>query len=573
MPFFAELKRRNVFRVAAAYVVTAWLALQVVATVAPMLGLTESAQRLVLISIVIGFPVAVVLAWIYELGPHGLQKDSGADTKDFGRKIDLVIIGVLAVALIMSIVTRPSIDDHVDSSVAVLPFTNMSGDASNAPFAAGIHDDLLTHLSRIKSIRTVSRTSMLKYANTIMSTPEIATELRVATILEGGVQRSGNRLRINVQLIRADRDEHLWAETYDRELNATNVFEIQSEIARAIAKALRATLTVHDERRLGAVPTRNIDALDRYFIGRQLLEQRTRESLEAAIQYFEQVTEIDPNFALAWSGLADAYMLMPEYSSSVDRVFIDDQARTAIHKALKLNPDLPEVKASQAWYELRFYKWDEAESIFREALESYPDNVNVLHWTSHVLSFQGRFDEALIHARHALEVEPDSKMMRTNLAYILTDAGLFDEALMIAQQVRVEHPAYFTLRRNQFLHTLRAGLPRDAAETYVAFVEAMGADPSAAQEIGSMFIAYHEQGVVGVLTDDLIARAQLGSEDLAQVLAAVGDAEGTLAALQAALPEHSGSRSVFSMKINPLYDFIRDDPRFQAMLVEIGLAD
>jgi TolB-like protein/Tfp pilus assembly protein PilF len=573
MSFFAELKRRNVFRVAAAYIVSAWLVIQVVATVVPMLELPVSLQRLTLIALIIGFPVAVILAWIYELGPHGLQKDSGVTAAGFGRKTDFVIIGVLVVALILSLLTRPSIDDHVDSSIAVLPFANMSGDPRNDPFAAGIHDDLLTQLSRIRSIRTVSRTSTLQYAGTTKPIPEIAAEQNVATILEGGVQRSGDRLRINVQLIRADRDEHLWAETYDRELSASNVFEIQSEIARAIAEALRATLSEDDERRLAFVPTNNIDALDRYFVGRQLLEKRTVESLQAAIEYFRQVTELDPDFALGWSGLADAYMLMPEYSSTADREIVGREASAAIDRALSLDPNLPEVKASRAWYKLRLYKWEEAEAIFREALEIYPDNVNALHWMSHVLSFQGRFDEALVYARHALTVEPDSRMMHTNLAYILTDARRFDEAFELVQQMRREHPAYTVLRRNHFLHQLRAGMPAAAADTYVGFVEAAGGDPVAARQIGDMFIAWSERGQAGNISGDLIERAQLGSEDLAQVLAAVGDAEGAIQALQVALPEHSGSRSVFSMKINPLYDFFRNDPRFREMLVAAGLAD
>lgn len=547
--------------------------MQVVATVAPILDFPDTLQEDLLLLLVVGFPVALILAWIYELGPDGLQKDSGATAPGFGRKIDFFIIGILAVALLMAIITRPDVDGHVDSSVAVLPFTNMSGDAENDPFTTGIHDDLLTHLSRIGSIRTLSRTSMLKYADTTLSVPEIAAELDVATILEGGVQRSGNRIRINAQLIRADRDEHLWAETYDRELTASNVFEIQSDIARAIADALRVTLTEDDEQRLEVVPTQNIDALETYFVGRQLLEDRTRVSLHAAVEYFEKVVELDPAFALGWSGVADAYMLLPEYSSTVDRNLVEDKARAALQVALALDPDLPEVRASQAWYELRFYDWDGAEKIFRDALAVSPDNVNVLHWMSHVLAFQGQFEEALEHARHAVEVDRDSRVMNTNLVYILVDAGRFDEALDISKVMSQSHPEYVVLRHNLFLHELRAGLHFEAAETYVGYASAIGADPSAAREIGDMFIAYAERGKVGNVTEDLIARAQLGSEDLAQVLAFVGDGEGTIRALQAAIPEHSGSRSVFSMKINPAYDFIRDDPRFQAMLVEVGLGN
>jgi TolB-like protein/Tfp pilus assembly protein PilF len=573
MSFLSELQRRNVVRVAAAYVVTSWLIIQVVATIGDIFELPNALQQLALLVLGVGFVVAVVLAWIYEFGPGGLQKDTGTAAAGFGRKTDFVIIGVLVVALVMSLITRPSADDHVDSSVAVLPFTNMSGDAANDPFTAGIHDDLLTHLSRIRSVRTISRTSVLQYAGTTKSIPEIASELNVATILEGGVQRAGDRLRINVQLIRADRDEHLWAETFNRELTANNVFEIQSGIARAIADALRATLTEDDERRLMAVPTRNIDALDRYFIGRQLLEQRTRDSLGAAISYFEQVVELDPEFALGWSGLADAYMLMPEYSSSFDRGVVEQEAKAAIDRALALGPDLPEVLASHGWYELRHYRWESAEAIYRKALDEHPDNINALHWMSHVLSFRGQFGEALRYARHAVEVEPRSAMMRTNLSYILTDAGQHEEALRIARQLQAELPDYFAQRRNQFLHELRAGLPRDAAETFVEFTTRIGADPAAAEQIGAMFVAWADRGEVGDITAELIDRAQLGTEDLAQIFAAVGDGEGAIAALQTALPEHSGSRSIFSMKINPLYDFFRDDRRFQAMLDEAGLAD
>jgi TolB-like protein len=562
------------------YLAVAWLVLQVVATVAPILELPSAFERGVLLLLIAGFPVALVVAWAYELTPDGVRPDRGeAKPAARGRRpIDYVIVTTLSIALAYFVADKfrwsiPHDAVALETSVAVLPFTNLTQDEDNDPFTNGIHDDLLTHLSRISSLRTTSRTSVLQYEGTTKTIPEIAEELGVATVLEAGVQRVGDRVRINAQLIDAAADEHIWAEQFDRELTAANVFEIQSEIATAIAAALQATLTPDEEARLLRIPTKSIDALDRYFIGRQLLEQRTLDSIEAAVRYFEQVTKLDANFALGWSGLADAYMLMPEYSSSIDREFVEQQARAAIGTALELNSDLPEVRASQAWYELRFYNWDEAEAIFRAALDVYPDNINVLHWLSHVLAFQGRFDEALEHARHAGAVEPDSRMIRTNLVYILVDAGQFVEAFEIADALRKSSPEFVVLRHNYFLHELRAGMPTAAADTYVGYVTAIGADPSAAREIGSMFIAYAEHGEVGTVTDDLIDRAQLGSEDLAQVLAAVGDREGTIAALRAAIPEHSASRSVFSMKINPLYDFVRDDPRFQAMLVEVGLSE
>ena len=560
------------------YLAVAWLLLQVVATVAPILESPDWVQRFALLLLVVGFPVALILAWAYELMPDGVRQDSGAERPaGSGRRpIDYLIVATLGIALAYFIGDKffwsaSLTPTRIEASVAVLPFTNLTQEARNDPFTNGIHDDLLTHLSRIASLKTTSRTSVLQYKGSTKTIPEIAAELGVATVLDAGVQRVGDRVRINAQLIDAVADEHLWAEQYDRELTAANVFEIQSEIAKAIADQLQATLTPEEQQRLDHVPTQNIEALDAYFIGRTLLEERTVDSLEAGIQYFEAVVELDPDFALGWSGLADAYMLLPEYSSSANRQLVEDRARAAVERALEINPDIPEVQATHAWYELRFYDWDGSEKIFRDALAVAPDNVNVLHWLSHVLSFQGRFDEALLHARHAVAVEPASNMLRTNLAYILVDAGQFDEALRIGRGMYETHPDYMVQRRNLFLHELRASRTIEAADTYVSYVAALGADLIAARQIGDMFIAYAERGEVGDVTEELIARTQLGSEDLAQVLAFVGDGEGAIRALQAAIPEHSGSRSVFSMKINPAYDFIRGDPRFQAMLIEVGL--
>jgi len=562
------------------YLAVAWLVLQVVATVAPILELPGVFERAVLLLLVAGFPIALIIAWAYELTPDGVRPDTGAvkPTAQGRRPVDYVIVATLSIALAYFVADKflwSGPDDAVvlEASVAVLPFANLTRDEENDPFTNGIHDDLLTHLSRIASLKTTSRTSVLQYEDTTKTIPEIAAELGVATVLEAGVQRVGDRVRINAQLINAASDEHLWAEQYDRELTAANVFEIQSEIATAIADALQAALTSDEEERLRRIPTRSIDALDTYFVGRQLMEERTRASLLAAVEYFEKVVELDPSFALGWSGMADAYMLLPEYSSTIDRDLVESKARAALQAALALEPDLPEVRASQAWYELRFYDWDRAEKIFRDALAVAPDNVNVLHWLSHVLAFQGRFDEALERARHAVEVDPGSRMMRTNLVYILVDAGQFEEAFEVANALRESYPEFVVLRHNYFLHELRAGQPAAGAQAYVRYVTAIGADPAAAREIGEMFIAYAERGEVGNVTDDLIAHAELGSEDLAQILAFVGDGEGAIRALQVAIPEHSASRSVFSMKINPAYDFIRDDPRFQAMLVEVGLAD
>jgi len=523
--------------------------------------------------------VVVVLAWLLELTPSGLKRDTGTElpSTPTRRVLDNIIIVTLAAAVVYFIADKfvfgdAASDRRISPSVAVLPFTNMTQDESNEPFILGIHDDVLTHLSRIKSVRTVSRTSVLQYRGTTKTVPEIAAELDVATILEGGIQRSGDRIRINVQLIDAAIDEHIWAETYDRELTATSIFEIQSEIATSIAGELRAALTPEELQRLGEIPTQSIDALDTYFVGKQLLEERTRESLTVALDYFERTVELDPDFALGWSGLADAAMLLPEYSASADREALRLQSDQAVARAMAIDADLPFVSSTVAWSKLiRDYDWAGAERTFRNALLIQEDNTNVLHWLSHTLSWQGRHEEALKLARRAVDIEPQSQLMLMNLAYILVDARQYDEALEIARRAGNLDPGYTALRRNLYLHELRAGRPADGAASFVTYTTVIGGDPAAAREIGEMTIAYSRDGTVGNVTTELINRSLLGSEDIAQVLAFVGDSEGTLHALQQAADERSGSRSVLSMKINPAYDFVRDDPRFVALLEQIGL--
>lgn len=211
---------------------------------------------------------------------------------------------------------------------------------------SGIPADLLTQIAQIKSVRTTSRTTVLKYRDSNKTIPEIARELGVAAIVEGGVQRAGNSIRVNVQLIDAAADRPLWTQVFDRDLTAASVFEFQSQIARAIARQLQANLSPEDHRRLSAVPTQDIAALDAYFVGKRLLEERTRESLALAAEYFENAVMLDPAFTLGWSGLADAYMLLPEYSYNVDRNMTKRKSRDALLHALELDPSLPEVRSS-----------------------------------------------------------------------------------------------------------------------------------------------------------------------------------------------------------------------------------
>ncbi|MEE8464723.1 MAG: tetratricopeptide repeat protein, partial [Gammaproteobacteria bacterium] len=324
--------------------------------------------------------------------------------------------------------------------------------------------------------------------------------------------------------------------------------------------------------RLARVPTESLAALDAYFLGKQLLERRTRESLMAAVEYFEQVIEFDPDFALGYSGLADAYMLLPEYDENLDLDMVKQKSIAAVNRALELDPNIPEVLASMAWnLTIHEYKWDEAEKVMRRALEIEPNNINALHWMSHILSWQGRKKEGLRYAERAVEVDPLSSLMGMNLSYILVDNSRFDEASKLAREVWEKDPNLSEAMGNLWLSLLRGGRVEEAVEAMQIWAVATHRDQDAIRRLGQLFLEYQETGGAMELPADLLERGGFGLEDIGQVYAFVQDTENTLIALDHAVEEKSGSRSVLSMKVNPLYDFIRDDPRFVDLMARAGL--
>jgi len=586
LSFFKELKSRNVFKVGIAYVVVAWIIIQIADVLAPQLNLPEWTARMISFIVLLGFPVSLVMAWALELTPQGVVKAGGSDVPIY------ILAAVLAAISLYwyfgkeaESVTESSSETaqaevkEVEAvvptgrpSIAVIPFENMSMDEANEPFTVGIHDDLLTQLSKIRSLKTISRTSVLRYRGSDKPIPEIARELGVTSVVEGGVQRIGDNVRINVQLIDAVSDEHLWAETYDRELSAANIFAIQSEIASSIANALQATLTQDDEHRLNTAPTDNLEALEAYFTGKQLADQRSDEAIRSAIQEFERAISLDPDFALAHAGLGYAWLLIPEYSATVDRRLSRDSSKAAIARALELDPELSAGLAFMGWSKMvHEYDWRAAERLLRKALVNQASNSDAMHWMSHVLSWQGRHDEAINFARQAVEVNPYSPLMTLNLAYILMDDGHFEESARyrsISLQLR---PNYTELSRSTWLTFMRAGEFDRATEALVTWAEGTGRDVDEARQLGRILEHSNKTGEMAQFPAELLANLSLGTENLGQVYAAGGDAESAIAEIRIALDERAGSRSVLSMKINPLYDFIRDDPRFIEMLKEANL--
>src|SRR5512132_2031131 len=316
---FTELKRRNVYRAAVAYGVVAWFLTQLTTQVFPFFEIPNSAVRFVVIALAVGFPIAMLLAWVYEFTPEGVVRTETLDPvqaksaqRATGRILDFVIIGVLLMVIAMLVVGRLPFYRQTgelipQKSVAVLPFENLSGDPDNAYFADGIQEEILTRLAGIADLKVISRSSTQEYQSKPRNLREIAKQLGVANILEGGVQKAGDQVRVNVQLVNAQTDFHLWAETYDRKL--TDIFGVESEIAKGIAESLQAKLTGREEQALAVRPTNNPEAYDAYLRG-LAFEARSGYSndiLRKAISFFERAVQLDPNFALAWARLSGAH--------------------------------------------------------------------------------------------------------------------------------------------------------------------------------------------------------------------------------------------------------------------------
>ena len=428
MSLYIELKRRNVIRVAIAYAIVAWLLIEISATTFPMLRLPEWTATFVTVLLIIGFPLALIFAWAYELTPEGVKRDTG--------------VGAASPLQPRAAKSGTALSSDL-KSIAVLPFENMSREEANEPFTIGLHDDLLTHISKIRSIKTISRTSVSQYRGTTKTIPRIAEELGVRTVLEGSVQRAGDRVRINAQFIDARTDEHLWAESYDRQLTVADIFAIQSEIATAIAEALRATLSPEEKERLETVPTENLAAYDAYLLGRQRMMKRVSVALAEAVDYFQQAIELDPDFALAYVGLAESYQLQGDYSGLAQNEMFN-KAANAIAKALELDDRLGEAYASLGRIKTFSGDFEGAEPAFQRALQLNSNYATAHDWYAILLGRSGRLQESLAQVKKGLELDPLSAIINHDMGCILGGLGRFDESLAQLEKVIEIDPAFPT---------------------------------------------------------------------------------------------------------------------------------
>jgi TolB-like protein/Tfp pilus assembly protein PilF len=626
--FVGELKRRNVYKVAIAYAVVAWLLMQIATQIFPFLEIPNWAIRLVIMLLALGFPIALMLAWAYELTPEGIKR---TDEIEPGRR-----------------------------SIAVLPFENLSEDKANAYFADGIQEEILTRLAKIADLKVISRTSTQQYQSKPGNLSEIAKQLGVANILEGSVQKAGDSVRVNVKLIQAASDSHLWADTYDRKL--TDIFGVESEVAKTIAEQLRAKLTGQEEQVIAAKPTDNIEAYDAYLRGlAYTLKFNTPANVLAAQKYLREAVRLDPKFALGWAMLssvdAAAYGTL-----ALQPTALREEARQAAETALTLQPNLGEAVLAKGRYHyscLRDYdtavryfeqarqllpnssqipellayvarrrgQWDRSESYFDEAERLDPRNVNLL--SEHAFSYLmlRRFPEALRKLDQILNITPDDLTIVALKASIAQADGDLPRAaallaplhpnadnpdvleIQVYQAILERRPAQIIPRLKEILATPDPALGYVNGELrfYLGWAQEVAGDHAAAQESwrqarSELESFLKEQPKNYILIDDLaLINAGIGDKNAAlalaeramaanpiekdallgpasieifvRVAAQMGETDRAIAALQKLLSIPYGDALGTSapltpalLRLDPMFDPLRNDPRFQKLV-------
>ena len=582
--FFSELRRRNVYKVAVAYAVVSWLLIQVATQVFPFFEIPNWAVRLVVLILIAGFPVTLVFSWAFEITPEGIVREAEVEPgksirHHTGRKIVALTITLAAIAAgllafqLFGLKLRSTSEAKQnesaipEKSIAVLPFDNLSRDPDNMYFSEGIQDEILTRLAKIGNFKVISRTSTEQFRTKPGNLSEIAKQLKVAHILAGSVQKAGDSVRVNVQLINALTDAHLWGDTYDRKL--TDIFAIESEIAKSVAENLNARLNVRAEQVLAARPTENPAAHELYLKGRYFWNRRNTASLRKAGDYFQQAIDLDPNYALAYAGLADVHSILPIYAGTAPK---DDvpRALAAARKAVELDSNLAEAHTSLGNALLFDAQLKRGEQEFRRALELNPNYATAHQWLAECLQGQGRFPESLAENERANELDPLSFIINISYASSLSGVGRNDDAIKQAHKALDLDPD--SVPGHEVLgqtYEEEGRLDEAIAEYHKA--NELTATPA---NFAMLAHAYAKTGRVAEtrkILDKLTAistQRYVGAYPLAIVHLALGDKDEALRLLEQSFVERDVLlQGLFgSIKIDKRLDPLRPDPRFQKLV-------
>ena len=572
--FFAELRRRNVYKVAIAYAVVAWLLMQIASQIFPFFEIPNWAVRLVVLLLVIGFPVALIITWAFELTPEGLKRTEFADEspKKSARSHAWIYVVIVASAISVSLFffgryTAPNKQagpaELPEKSIAVLPLVNESGDASQDYFSDGLTDELINGLGQIRQLRVIGRNSSFQFKGKAQDSRAIGQVLGVANLVEGSVRKVADRVRIAVQLVRATDGSQLWSQSYDRELK--DIFAVQEEIAKEISEKLRLKLTGAERQQLAKRPTENFKAFQYYMQGRTYSQRRTREDLLRAIRYYEKAIEEDKNYALAYAGLTEAYAVLGVrgYIAPIEG---RRKAEEGARKALALDENLAEAHAALglAYVDFVRYNFTLGDRELRHAIELSPSLALAHQYLGFSLMYQGRLDEGLEEILKARELDPLSSIIARQVAipyYLKRDYG---RALDLLRQANELGPAFSAtweigvyIKNGLFNETL-AELEKAKRERK--------SDPILIYGTGMVYAAQGKRAEALQVIKELEAMSGASLDQahwIAKIYAALNEKEMAFSWLERGLA--AGAIGSF-FKDEPVWDPIRSDPRFEALV-------
>ena len=574
--FFAELQRRNVYKVAVAYGVVSWLLIQVATQVFPFFEIPTWAIRMVVVVLLLGFPVALVLAWAYELTPEGIKlTDEVPRAKSIrqntGRRWDFLIIVVLLFVIGWLAYQRFGSSGPrqgpPEKSIAVLPFENRSEEKANAYFADGIQDEILTRLAKISELRVIARSSTQNYKSVPESVSEIAKQIGVAHILEGSVQKIGDTVRVNVRLIKADTDTNIWADTFDRKL--TDIFLVESEVAKTIADQLRVKLTGREEQAIAAKPTDNAAAYDAYLRGLSYTAKTVPNTANAlnAQKYFKQAVELDPNFALSWAllSIVDARSYLTQTLQPT--VALREEARQTAETAIALQPKLGEAIWAKGFYHYACLKdYDTAVRYLEQARELLPNNSQIPESLGYVERRRGRWDRSDSYLTEAERLDPRNVSLL--IGYTVNDFcwRRFPAALRKYDRVLEITPGDAdTLVLKAKIAQGEGDLPRAAALVSPLH---LGADDSGALEVQVY------QAILERRTDEIVARLK---QILARPDPALGYVNGELRFwlgwAQEVAGDTNGAQESWRQARTELEGFLVEQPDNYSLLGDLALTN
>lgn len=575
MGLLSELRRRNVHRMAALYLVAAWLIMQVTEVLMALVRLPTATGAVILILLAMGFPIALIISWIYELTPEGLTlekdvKPGESITQVTRRRLDFIVIALLCAAVIVFAYDKWGISGPPITSLAVLPLDNLSVDPQQRYFADGMTDVLTTELAQINGLRVTSRTSAMRFENSKKSLPEIARELKVDAIIEGSVQADDDDIRLTLQLVDGRTDRHLWSKSYHRDLQ--DVLTLQGEIAHTIAEEVQITLTPRSAARLARERTADAAALRLWVIGNYHLKSY---SFDKALQAFSEASSRDPDFAEAYAGIAQAYTYIGGWYASGNPATVLPLARSAAEQAIRLDPELAEAHFALGEIHKFEWNWEAAEQEFRIGAEMNPSDTTGLWLYVNFLGSMGRFDEAIEIGMRVIELDSFSPTAHTGLGQALLYAGRREDAhKQYEKALRLEPDLFWT-------HFLLAEFHIGNGEYHKAtpYLEKLeqkleATPPSILGLFGYLYtIAGRPEDANAILANLLDRRETefVPASALAYIYAGLKDYESALTWLKLAYEERN--YQLTWLNEDYFWDNLRDDPRFQDILARMDFPD